>query len=71
MRCAVHTSFLFGIGFLVGLVNRSLRSFLSTCLLDTSAGWESVPLRSSRALVSLSLDTVTFGEVDELKEDVG
>ena len=28
-------------------------------------------LRSSRALVSLSLDTVVVGEVDELEEDVG
>ena len=39
--------------------------------LDTDAGWESIPLRSSRALVSLSLDTVIVGEVDELEEDVG
>ena len=29
------------------------------------------PLRSSLALVSLSLDTVVVGEVDELEEDVG
>ena len=68
------SSFLFGFGFLVGLVNRSLHSFLSTCLLDTSAGWESIPHKSSRALVSLSLDTVEdvmVGEVDELEEDVG
>ena len=30
-----------------------------------------IPLRSSRARVSLSLDTVVVGEVDELEEDVG
>ena len=68
-------SFLFGFGFLVGLGNNgSPRSIRSTCELDTSAGWGSVPLRSSRALVSLSLDTVEdvmVGEVDELEEDVG
>ena len=33
-------SFLFGLGFLVGLVNRSHRSFLSPCLLDTVTGSE-------------------------------
>ena len=49
----------------------SLRSTRSTCELDTGAGWESIPLRSSRARVSLSLDTVMVGEVDELEEDVG
>ena len=65
-------SFLFGFGFLVGLVNNgSHRSIRSTCELDTGTGWESVPLRSFRALVPLSLDTVTVGEVDELEEDVG
>ena len=63
--------FLFGFGFLVCLVNGSIRSFRSTCELDTDAGWESIPLRSSRARVSLSLDTVVVGEVDELEEDVG
>ena len=41
------------------------------CELDTGAGWESIPLRSSRARVSLSLDTVVVGEVKELEEDVG
>ena len=51
--------------------NGSLRSVRSTCELDTSAGWEPIPLRSSRARVSLSLDTVVVGEVDELEEDVG
>ena len=51
--------------------NRSHRSFLSTCLLDTVAGKESIPHRSLRALVPLSLDTVMVGEVDELEEDVG
>ena len=45
-------------------------SFLSTCLLDTDTGQESVPHRSSLALVSLSLDTVVVCEVDELEEDV-
>ena len=49
------------LNFWVGLVNRSLRSFLSTCELDTSTEWESIPLRSS----------LVVGEVDELEEDVG
>ena len=65
------SSFYFGFGFLVGLVNGSLRSFRSTCELDTDAGSESVPHMSSLAPVSLSLDTVMVGEVDELEEDVG
>ena len=55
--------------------NRSLRSFLSTCLPDTDTGEESIPHRSPRAcLITLSLDTVEdvmVGEVDELEEDVG
>ena len=40
-RSKSWSSFLFGFGFLVGLVNRSHRSFLSTCLLDTVTGSES------------------------------
>ena len=64
-------SFLFGFGFLVGLVNGSPRPFRSTCELDTDAGSESVPHMSSFALFSLSLDTVIVCEVDELEEDVG
>ena len=32
---------------------------------------KSIPLRSSLALVSQSLNTVLVGEVDELEEDVG
>ena len=65
-------SSLFGFGFSVGLVNGSLRSIISsTGEFDTGTGWESIPLRSSRALVSLSLDTVVVGEVGELEEDVG
>ena len=32
---------------------------------------ESIPLRSSRAPVSLSLDAVVVGEEDEHEEDVG
>ena len=69
----IVVSFLFGLGFLVGLGNNgSPRSIISsTCELDTGTGWESIPLRSSRAPVSLSLDTVVVGEVDELEEDVG
>ena len=69
------------IAWLVGLVNNSSSgipeehgsplSCLSTCPLDTDTGWESIPLRSSLAPVSLSLDTVVVGEVDELEEDVG
>ena len=64
-------SFLFGLRFLVGLINGSSRFVRSTCELETSDGWESIPLRSSRARVSLSFDTVVVGEVDELEEDVG
>ena len=77
--------FLFCLGFLVGLVNssstvvpeehKSHRACLSTCVLDTVTGQESIPHRSHRAcLVTLSLDTVEdvmVGEVDELEEDVG
>ena len=63
--------FSFVFGFLVGVVNGSPRSFRSTCDLDTDAGWESIPLRSSRARVSLSLDTIVVGEVNELEEDAG
>ena len=52
--------------------NGSLRSITSSTFgLDTSTGWESIPLRSSLSRVSLSLDTVVVGEIDELKEDVG
>ena len=43
----------------------------STCELDTNTGWESIPLRCLLSRVSLSLDTVVVGEVDELEEDVG
>ena len=71
LRSVPWFSFLFGFGFLVGLVDGSTRSVGSTCELDTGAGWESIPLRSSRARVSLSLNTVVVGEVDELEEDVG
>ena len=53
------------------LLVQDLRSMMRCFHLDTDAGWESIPLRSSRALVSLSLDTVIVGEVDELEEDVG
>ena len=60
-----------GFWILVGLGNGSLRSFLSTCDLDTDAGSESVPHMSAFALLSLSLDTITVGEVDELEEDEG
>ena len=71
-RSKSWSSFLFGFGFLVVLVNNgSHRSFLSTCSLDTDTGWESIPLRSSLSRVSLSLKTVVVGEVDELEEDVG
>ena len=57
---------------LVGLVNNgSRRSLRSTCELDTGTGWESITLRSPFSRVSLSLDTVVVGEVDELEEDVG
>ena len=48
--------------------------FFSTRLLDTVAGWRSIPHRSRRAyLATLSLGTVedvVVGEVDELEEDV-
>ena len=59
------------IWFWVGLVNGSPSSLRSTCLLDTDTGQESIPHKSSRALVLQSLDTVVVGEVDELEEDVG
>ena len=45
--------------------------FLSTCVLDTDAGWESIPHMSAFVRFSLSVDTVIVGEVDELEEDVG
>ena len=63
--------FFFGLGFLVGLVNGFPRSLCSTCSLDTDTGEESFPLRSSLALVSLLLDTLVVGDVDELEENVG
>ena len=69
-----HRGFVFfGFGFLVGLDNNgSHRSIIrSTCELETGTGWESIPLRSSLSRVSLSLNTVVVGEVDELEEDVG
>ena len=51
------------------------RSCLSTRLLDTVAGWGSIPHGSLRScLATLPLDTiedVMGGEVDELEEDVG
>ena len=56
-----------------GWLGQRVAPFCS-CELDTGAGWESIPLRSSRARVSLSLDTVEdvmVGEIDELEEDVG
>ena len=66
----LQAPFLFGFGFLVGLGNNgSPRSIFN--ILDTITGWESIPLRSSLSRVSLSLDTVVVGEVDELEEDVG
>ena len=65
------SSFSFGLGFWVGLVNKSPRAFRSTCSLDTVTGQESIPHRPSRVEFSLSLDTVVVGEVDELEEDVG
>ena len=50
-RSKSWSSFVFGFGFLVGLVNNgSPRSFWATCELDTSTGWESIPLRSSALL---------------------
>ena len=48
-----------------------LPRFDSTFGLDTGTGWESIPLRSPLSRVSLSLDAVVVGEVDELEEDVG
>ena len=73
-RSESWSSFLFGFGFFVGLVKRSHSSFLSTCLLDTVTGSESILPRSHRTPVPSSLDTVEdvmVGEVDELEEDVG
>ena len=71
---SIVVSFLFDLGFLVGLDanNGSPRSIISSTFeLDTGTGWESIPLRCSRARVSLSLDTVVVGEEDEIEEDVG
>ena len=71
-RSKSWSSFSFGFGFLIGLGNNGFhRSVRSTCELDTDAGWESIPVRFSLARVSLSLDTVVKGEVDELEEYVG
>ena len=67
---SIVVSSLFGFGFLVGLANGSHRYIRSTCERDTDAGWESIPLRSSLSRVSLSLDAVVVGEVDEFEEDV-
>ena len=60
-------------GFLVGLAANkwSLHSIISSTFgFDTSTGWDSIPHNASRALVSVSLDTVMVGEVDELEEDI-
>ena len=70
-RSKSWSSFLFGFGCLVGFVNGSPRSFRSTCSLDTDTVQESIPHMSSLSRVSLSLNTVVAGEVDELEEDVG
>ena len=73
-RSRSWSSFLFGFGFLVGLVNGSFRFGLTTGSLVTVTGLESIPHRSHRACpITLSLDTVEdvmVGEVDELEEDV-
>ena len=67
---SIVVSFPFGFEFLVGLGNNgSLRSIFN--IFDTDTGWESISLRSSLSRVSLSLNTVVVGEVDELEEDVG
>ena len=60
-------SLLFGFGFVVGLGDNGSPRFVisSTCELDTSTGWESVPLRSSLSRVSLPLNTVVVGEAEE------
>ena len=71
LRTCSWFSFLFCFGVLVGLGNNgSPRSFRLTCELDTSTGWMSIPLRSSLSRLSLSLNTVVVGEVDELEKDV-
>ena len=66
-RSKSWSSLIFGFEFWVGLVNGSLRSFLSTHSLDTDAGSESITHKSSLALVSLSLDTIMFVDVEERK----
>ena len=71
---SIVVSSLLGFGFLIGLGanNGSPSSIISsTCELDTCFGEESISFRSSLSRVSLSLDTVVVGEVDELEEDVG
>ena len=70
-RSKSWSSLLFGFGFLVGLVNGSPVLSVQHVNLTQVLDGKSIPLRSSRARVSLSLDTVVVGEVDELEEDVG
>ena len=63
--------FFFWEGFSVGLVNGSLHSFRSNVNLTQVLDGNLSHSGPSCALVSLSLDTVVVGEVDELEEDVG
>ena len=56
----------FWLAWSTGLLVLSVQHVHLTQILDR----KSVQHKSSRALVSLSLDTVVVGEVDELEEDV-
>ena len=71
---SIGGSSLFVLGFLVGLGanNWSLRSIIpSTCELGHKHWMGIHPTQIIPSRVSLSLDTVVAGEVDELEEDVG
>ena len=57
----------FWLAWSTGLTVLSVQHVHLTQILDRNLS----PHRPSRALVSLSLDTVVVGEVDELEEDVG
>ena len=65
--------FILVLGFWLAWVTTGLAvlSSLQHVNLTQGTGWESIPLRSSLSRVSLSLNTVVVGEVDELEEDVG
>ena len=65
-------SFLFVLDFWLAWATTGLPVlFVQHVNLTQALDGDRFPLRSSRARVSLSLNTVVVGEVDELEEDVG